>query len=155
MQFRNQMKEIKSQAVLSGVRATEYFRYLPSCGIIPITADFVNRHMKKYGSQVTISLGTEKGFVPDNFFEGITCRDPVFVEGAKLHALLHQSLCYPPADLNSKEMVWLYFVRENIESLAKQGQSQPYLIFTTGHMPYHGSARYDLARWDNSNYASI
>jgi hypothetical protein len=157
LQFEDQIAQMQSgqpQSVLNGIKALGYFRYLPSCGIIPITATFVNNYMGNK-STVKISVGQERGFALEKFFEGMTCRDPVFIEGAKLHSLLHESHYYPPVDLNTKEMIWFYFVRENIESVAKQSQSQPYLIFTTGHLPYHGNARFDLARWDYSNFAFV
>jgi hypothetical protein len=155
LQFQDQIKEMNGQSKLTRFKALDYFRYLPSCGIIPITSDFVKKYMADNKSKVSIATDKQKGFAPATFFQGMTCRDPVFIEGAKLHTLLHESLYYPPVDLNSKEMLWLYFVRENIESVAKQNQDNPYLLFTTGHMPYKGNARFDSARWDYSNYAFI
>jgi len=57
--------------------------------------------------------------------------------------------------MRSGEMVWLYYVRENMQAINTQtsGQPHPYMIFTSGHIPFQGYAQYDLARWDYSNYA--
>jgi hypothetical protein len=154
LQFQDQIQAMKSQSDLSSVKATDYFRYLPSCGILPITTEFLKKYMADNKSQVSIPTTQQKGVAPSKFFESLTCRAPAFIEGAKVHSLLHESLYYPPVDLNSQEMLWLYVVRENTESI-EQGQSQPYLIFTTGHMPYHGNVRFDSARWDFSNYAFV
>ncbi len=157
MQFEDQIEEMKSsqdQSKLAGIKASDYFRYLPACGIIPIPDKSVKEYLTKGGSSVSIPLGQGKGYDPATFFDGVTCRAPVFIEGAKLHSLLHESLYYPAVDVVGKEMLWLYVVRENVESIGKQ-QSQPYLIFTNGHMPYQGNARFDLAQWDYSNYGIV
>lgn len=158
-QFQDQIQAIKSQSDLSGVKAMEYFRYLPSCGILPITSEFIQKYMADNKSQVSIPTTQQKGFAPSKFFENMTCRAPVFVEGAKLHSLLHESLYYPPVDLSQprdqtgKEMIWLYLVRENIVSFAKKSQSQPYLVFANGQIPFVGDSRFDLNYWGYSNYA--
>jgi hypothetical protein len=63
------------------------------------------------------------------------------------------SFLYPPVDLSSQEMVWLYWVRENMEPAAGQASSaQPYLIFTNGHIAYQGNAQFDLNYWDYANF---
>jgi hypothetical protein len=158
-QFQDQIQATNSQSDLSGVKAMEYFRYLPACGILPITSEFIQKYMADNKSQVSIPTMQQKGFAPSKFFESMTQRSPAFIEGAKLHSLLHESLYYPPVDLNppkaqtGKEMIWLYFVRENIQSVAEKGQSQPYLVFVNGQIPYVGDARFDLNYWGYSNYA--
>jgi hypothetical protein len=78
---------------------------------------------------------------------------PAFIEGAKLDRLVSMSFLYPPVDLSSQEMVWLYWVRENMEPAAGQASSaQPYLIFTNGHIAYQGNAQFDLNYWDYANF---
>ena len=54
-------------------------------------------------------------------------------------------------------MAWLYLVRENIQTIAENpfNALQAYMIFTSGHIPYQGDARYDLARWGYSNFSSV
>jgi len=57
---------------------------------------------------------------------------------------------------NNRILVWVYRVRENrqrVLSDAVAGPTQPYLIFTTGHMAYLGDAHFDVNRWDFSNFA--
>lgn len=146
------IQSIANQSKLASMKATDCFRYLPSCGILPITADFVKKYQAE-GKAAQAFSGKEKGLDPMKFLEGLTCRDPVFVEGARFDSLVHESLHYPPVDVNSKEMIWLYLVRENVELSEQARPLQPYLIFTIGHMPFHGEARYDLSRWDYSNYS--
>ena len=64
---------------------------------------------------------------------------------------------FPPIDLGraQQELVWLYFVRENMEAIAAGAANppQPYVVFSSGHMPTVGQARYSLDHWNFANYA--
>jgi hypothetical protein len=123
----------------AAVRAVDHFRYLPPVGIVPLsTGQF------------------QQGFHKDLFFDTITRHPEVHIEGARIEALMHAALHYPPVDLDSHVMIWVYRVRENQQQQvpgANTGGSQPYLIFTTGHMAYLGDAHFDVNRWDFSNFA--
>jgi hypothetical protein len=143
LQFQDQInvlvQKTLSQTTLASMHATDYFRYLPAAGLVPLAgAD---------GSRGVDVLG---------FFAGLTYRKRVFIEGTKLAALMRESLHYAPIDLASMEMIWLYLVRENMAAIdAGVGDlPRPYLIFTSGHIPYQGAARFDVSRWGYSNYAS-
>ena len=122
------------------IRAVDHFRYLPPVGIVPLQSNQF-----------------QQGFHKDLFFDTIT-RHPenLHIEGARVEALVHAALHYPPVDLNSHIMIWIYRVRENQQQQvpgANINTSQPYLIFTTGHMAYLGDAHFDVNRWDFSNFA--
>jgi hypothetical protein len=123
-----------TRAQLMQIEVRNYFRYLPAAGIIPFTTGVANR-----------------GFDYLKFFNGLTIRDPVFIEGMKAFPLFHLSWAYPPIDLVQKELIWLYLVRENRE-MTSAPQPQPYLIFTSGYVPYQDDAQFDLSRWQYSNY---
>ena len=118
------------------VKATEYLRYLPPIGFIPL------------------GTATSVGFDYLRFFADVTYREPVFIEGSRVEPLIRKGISYAPVDLSSGEMVWLYYVRENMESIDRSTTStpEPYMIFATGHIPWQGDALYDLERWDYSNY---
>jgi hypothetical protein len=120
--------------------ATEHFYYLPPAGIIPLA-----------------HADAPKGFDREQFFRGLTVRAPVFIEGARVEQVLRQSLSYSPLNLGSGELIWLYEVRENAQDIDGRVAvpPQPYLMFTSGHMPFYGEARFDLSRWDYSNYSSV
>ena len=70
---------------------------------------------------------------------------------------MREALFYPPVDLNSGEMVWLYLIRENVQLFDLGGAQRPqnYVIFVNGHTPYRGNARYDLNRFSFSNFGVI
>lgn len=158
LQFQEQVEQIFrsniTQSELASIEAKKYFYYLPAAGMIPISESYLEEYMiEEKAVSFTAASGT-KGFHPPKFFNNLTKRKPAFIEGAKIEALIRDSLSYPPIDLSSKEMIWLYMVRENGESVITNRIKAPQLcmIFTNGHIPYQGDAMYDLARWDYSNY---
>jgi hypothetical protein len=124
----------------SQVRAADHFRYLPPVGIVPV-----------------VSNKFPQGFHQDLFFDTITRHPEVHIEGARVEALVNAALCYPPVDLDSHVMIWVYRVRENDQQQPAAGaigtETQPYRIFTTGHMAYLGDPHFDVNRWDFSNFA--
>ena len=130
-QFQDQL-EVLRQAVLAPmtVIATQYFRYLPPVGFLPLATQ-----------------GTAQAFTYQAFFQGLAYHNPLFIDGARVDALVRTALAYPPLDLGSKELIWLYLVREN-----QQNQGPPYLIFTNGHVPFQVEARYNLSYWNYSYY---
>jgi hypothetical protein len=119
--------------------ATDYFGYLPFAGVIPI-ADGAHA----------------RGFNHLSFFNGLTYRTPVFIEAAKVETLFREARAHAPIDLKSGELIRLYLVRENRQAVAAGGMGQPtpYMIFASGHLPFRGDARFNLSRWDYSNYSS-
>lgn len=127
------------QSELFAMRVDRHFRYLPAAGIIPIGG-----------------TSTSRGFDSLEFFSPVTHRDPIYVEGARLETLIRDSLTYPPIDLRSGEVIWLYYVRENVaanDSGSAEQRPRLYMVFSSGHMPYLGDTRHDIARWHYGNYA--
>jgi hypothetical protein len=138
LQFEDQLTWLQANGSPQSLIASDYFRYLPPVGIMPV------------------SDGTPSpGFDHRQFFSTTKYRDPVFVNGARVDTILRRSALYRPIDLESQELIWLYRVRENRETQAGGGfnTAQPYMIFVTGHAPYYGDAHYQVARWDYSNYS--
>jgi hypothetical protein len=67
-----------------------------------------------------------------------------------LQSLLQTARHYPPVNLDPNEPValMLYRVRENTLAAAN-GTAQPYIVFTTGHMPpLSDGGRYGVNRWN-------
>jgi hypothetical protein len=112
----------------------DHFEKLPPAGVVPLGGG-----------------GVSAAFDYLRLFDGITTRGPAYVEGARVGALLERAAWFPPIELASREMMWVYFVREN--GIASQAGARPYLIFTSGHVPYQADARFDLAKVDYANYA--
>ncbi|MBZ5524723.1 MAG: hypothetical protein LAP21_20990 [Acidobacteriia bacterium] len=130
------MKNLSS-SVLSSVKATDYFRYLPAAGLLPL-------------GNVTQAAG----FSYLQLFNDRTYRNPVFIEGAKLQYLFLRSATYPAIDLKKQEMLWLYRVRENQQPVDVNARDsrQVFMVFANGQMPFQGEARYDLNYWEYANY---
>ncbi|RMH68259.1 MAG: hypothetical protein D6685_02410 [Bacteroidetes bacterium] len=143
LQFQQHVADLTRPGALdrpgAQVRARDFFAYLPAAGVIPLD-----------GARFSIGLH------PEPFFAGRAHRPPGRIEGARLRAVLAASFDYPPIDLEQQEMVWIYQVRENTAAVMADTASRPdpFLLFTNGHMPFAGEARYDLSRWDFSQYAS-
>jgi hypothetical protein len=137
LQFQDQIAGLfENNASPQSVDSASVFRYLPPAGILPAAA------------------GTVRGFDYLQFFASNIVRKPVFVEGARLEMILRTALLYPPIDLTSQELIWLYLVRENRQPLGQQSVSsaQPYLVFVKGDAPNYGDAHYQVAHWNYSNY---
>ena len=138
LQFQDQLQDLAAQASPQTVIAAQHFNYLPPIGAIP--------HEDNVSGA---------GFDYETFFAGMKYRKPVFIEGAKVEPLIRRCLNYPPTDLHSGEMVWLYWVAQNMMTIEKRPARLPraYLIFTSGHVPYQGQGQYDLAHCNFGNYA--
>jgi hypothetical protein len=128
-------------ATLTQLHALDLFRYLPAVGLLPLAT---NRY---------------QGFELEDFFQGMAKPTPMHITGDELVGLLRQSYDYPAIDLGKQqqELVWLYLVRENAEAIASATGGaqppQPYVVFSSGHMPYAGQARYSLDHYNFANYS--
>jgi hypothetical protein len=135
LQFQSQLKDLAGSGVtLSQVKAKDHFKYLPAAGLLPV--------------------GGSGGFDYTTFFNGITIRQPIFIEGAQLRSLFQESYEYPPVDTGSELVFYLYTVRENAQSsLGGVAPAQSYMVFASGHTPYRGEARYDVHHWNFGNFS--
>lgn len=140
LQFQEQMNDLLqsnlSQSVLASIRAIDYARYLPAAGL------------------VALGRRSFPGFSVAGFFGGQPHREPEFTGGAGLCALLKEAMTYECIDLAAGELVWLYKPWQNRKGIDDgEANLQPFVVFTSGHMPHKAIARFDLARWEYSNYA--
>jgi hypothetical protein len=82
------------------------------------------------------------------------------MEGARVGALVRLACTFAAHDLETeeipndpKQMLWLYRVRENAKAIDEgSSATRDYMIFTSGHVPFAGEARYDISLWNYSNY---
>jgi hypothetical protein len=132
LQFQDQVSAILTP---TSAVATQLFGYLPAAGLLPL-----------------YSPAFPAGFVQTQFFQGLTVNGPITIDGARAQALLRESLRYPPVDLTTGEMFWVFTTWQNVQA-AKAGNAQPFLIFASGQMPYFGQSRYDVARFDRSAWS--
>jgi|SRR5687767_5069064 len=140
LQFQAQITELRQlTADPRTVAARDNFQYLPAVGVIPRTT------------------GLRLGFEYRRFFQDQTYREPVFIEGARLERLIRDSTAYAPIKLGTGELIYLYEARQNVQATAGGGAliPQSYLIFSSGHMPFCGEARFDVNRYNYSNYSTV
>jgi hypothetical protein len=135
LQFQAQIADMRHEFEPDQIHATDRFDALPPVGLLPI------------GGPGGL------GFHYLTFFSGLTVRNPVFVEGGRLEELLRASYAYPPIDLSSGDVIWLYVVRENAQAADEGSVRQEFLAFSNGLMPYEGNAQFDLSHWDYANYS--
>lgn len=142
LQFQEQLTFLQDELTnLEDFSIKEYFRYLPPMGYLPIQTE-----------NNTASIG----FDVDKFFEDVTVRESAFIEAAALTAISQTALTYWPIDIESGEFLWLYRTRENAQQADEQPSTnlQEYAVFTSGHVPYFALPRFDLSKWNYSNYIS-
>jgi hypothetical protein len=125
LQFQDHLQSLMT-GTPENVAATGVFKYMPPLFLLPLHSPTVS------------------GFVQPKFFEGITVRDPIDIEGARAQAMIRASLLYPPVDLASGEMFWLYRTRQNAQSTT----ARPFVFAVSGQMPYFGESRFNVARFD-------
>jgi hypothetical protein len=141
LQFEEQLQGLSGSSLtdagLSALQASDYFHYLPAAAPIP-----------------TNGTGS-RGFALQQFLNGLTYRQPFFIEGAKLHWVLDRSLAYAPIDLTSGELIWTYLTRQNIQGIdnATGTKPQQYVVLASGHMPFEGEARFDVNHWNYANFS--
>jgi hypothetical protein len=135
-QFQDEIEALRvAHPTPETLAATSVLRYLPPAGFFRVAGGAAG-----------------KAFSHLSFLQGIIYRDPVFIDGDRLEPLMRSSLQYPAFDLEDPTMVWLYAARENSQAIASGVDVPPaYLVVTTGQMPYHGAARFDVSQWDYAN----
>ena len=139
LQFQTQLTSMTAaNGDVRNLVARDKFVQLPAVGMLPLPGD-------EAGDTAAIA----------SFFAGCTTRGPAFIEGARLETLLRDSYNYPPIDPSSGELIWLYWVRQNRQAIDLKITPTPRacLVYASGHMSYLADARFDVARWDYSNYA--
>jgi len=140
-QFQAQIQALRDDLTenIETIIATDRFGVLPPVGIVPIANSL-----------------SPRGFHQDLFFSGMVHHPIVTIEGARVEAMLRTSLRYPTFNPTSGVAVWIYRVRENEQAVASgttTAPTQPYLIFSSGHMPYMGDPHFDVNRWNFGNWA--
>ena len=140
LQFQEHVGDIFRRLRPDAVVATQYFRYLPPAGLLPV-------QRKRAGGE---GFG---GFDPNTFFKGRAHRPPVFIDGSALRPIFREAANYEPIDLNSPETVLLYQTTQNEQASRQSEIVQPFVVFTTPYMRGIGSARFNVARFNFSNLA--
>jgi hypothetical protein len=140
LQFQEQLEDLlRFEANPEALTAKSRFGCLPPIGVLPLNE------------------GGFTGFTISKFFDGIAHRDPEFIDGALLNALMRGAINFDPIQLvdpidnDNCEMVWLYSPWQNSWSAAKSGV-QSYVVFSSAHVPHVAKARFDKTRWDFGNY---
>lgn len=137
LQFQDQLEAIRRQnPAPQAVRSSDFFYFLPPLGFLPLAGSAAGA-----------------GFNYQQFFSQQTAHTPVFVADSRVQWMLNAFGGFPPIDLSSKELIWLYLVPTNTKMSNQTGTVLPYALFAAGNVPYQGDSRYDLSHWNFSNYS--
>jgi hypothetical protein len=140
-QFASHIQDLLTAGQLqSATMANEHFRYLPPVGAVPVASSL------------------QPGAIPQQFMLGHPVREPVFIAASSLRHLLNLARRFPPIVLSSDEMIWLYVIIENINAantFTTSLRPQVRFIFAHPRIDYLANARFDLARFNYSNYALV
>ncbi len=138
-QFQDHLASLlRSEAAPSALEASDYFRFLPPAGLLPLLTT------------------TRVGFTTATFFAGLKIRSrTIYIDGARLRELLEVSPTHPPIDTETQEVMFVFRTRQNHPPPSVDASEQAYSVFASGHLSYVGTARFDLARWDRSNYGLL
>jgi hypothetical protein len=130
LQFQDHVETLRTTEIhLETLVATQRFVYLPPVGVLPVHED-----------------GTVAGIEYRIFFDQQAYHPPVFIEEAVIEPLIRGALPYPPIHLHTQDPIRLYRVVAGTVV-------RPYLLFTSAHVPPLGEARFDVVRWNFSNFA--
>jgi hypothetical protein len=144
LQFQTHLAELVAPGGAVPADARSAFRYLPPAGVLPL-AD-----------------AGSPGFDRARFFVGCTTRRPVFMNGARLLHLLDGSFAFPPIDLRTlprtggTELIWLYRLYENaavLDRVLPGNADREVIVFANGNLPFFAESRFDVARFDYSNFS--
>jgi hypothetical protein len=139
LQFQEHSRSLlKAVAAPLALVARDYFRFLPAVGLLPLPTT------------------TRNGFTTAAYFNGLKLRsEAIHMDSARLRELLDLSLTHPPIDTESEEVLVIYRPHRNKPLPPASAEEQTYAVFASGHLPYVGTARFDLARWNRSNYGLL
>jgi hypothetical protein len=151
LQFQEQFQWLRrhsSVTAFTNLRLREYFRYVPAAGVVPLSTP-------RDEPSGTRPRGVNfRKFFKDVIYRHLLNDENIVIEGARVVPLLRAAREYPPVDLTTGEMLWIYSVRENLQAIEASPLNPPqqYVIFTSGHMPFMGDPHYDVNRFNFSNY---
>ncbi len=143
LQFQDQIGDMFKRLSLGTVSASQYFKYLPPAGLLPV-------QRKKSEDDPKQFFG---GFDPNTFFRGRAHRPPVFIDGSAMRPIFREAVSYEPIDLDGPETILLYQTLQNEKAFNKGTTVQPFIIFTTPYMRDMGAARFNVAQFNYSNLA--
>jgi hypothetical protein len=130
LQFAEQLREIREREPnLDTIVASDRFEFLPPVGLLPLA-----------------NVGSAPGFTYQKFFDQQAYHPPIYLEGAMVNPLIEMSLNYAPLSLVNKDPIKLFNVVEG-------ATLRPYVLFISAYVPFQAEARFDITRWNFSNFA--
>jgi hypothetical protein len=139
LQFQDHVGDMFKRLNPEEVIGSDYIRYLPPAGLLPVRREKSKQQI--FG-----------GFDPKVFFAGRAIQTPVFIDGSALRPIFREAANYEPFDLSGPESVLLYQTTQNDTAFNQSTTVQPFIVFTTPYLRGIGSARFDVAKANQSNF---
>jgi len=166
-QFQAHLADIVLASRVRRVLARDHFVSLPPAFVLPVRALFTlptlatlpdrdilpvsTRPLGPFGLSVRLPPFSFGGFDPAVFLGGLTVRREAWVEGARVGELLAAAAQHPAVDTTAERTEALWFHR--IRRTGPGFQSALHVLVVSGHVRYAANAQYDLAHFDQANYA--
>ena len=137
-QFQEQIEDAyTSEADLSTVKASDRFDYLPPAGLLPVQM-----------------AGSPKGFSAATFFGNEAPLSIATMDGAALRSLFAEALSHEPIIVGSGAKIQLYVPFENLAAVQAGTSTQCTLVFASQYLTRRETARFNLASFASSRFAS-
>jgi hypothetical protein len=134
-QFQDHLVDLRQRLGFSErvrLSAENGFLYLPPFGTIP------NEE------------GDRAGFDVYSFFDTLSTREYLYVEGTTLRNLVSEATQFDSFRTDTNQLVWRYRVREDVQSGDDKHPS--FVAFTSGFVPHAAEPQYNLSRFGYATY---
>jgi hypothetical protein len=160
-QFQTQLAPLASGLRVRRVLARDHFVSLPPAFVLPARIQrLIRQPVLDVGPTPFVTrapIGMRPlpfsfgGFDPAEFLGGLTVRREAWVEGARVGELLAAATQHPAVDATASpsEALWFHPIRRPGAGF----QSAQHVLVVSGHVRYAANAQYDLAHYDQANYA--
>lgn len=135
----------------SSIRAKDYFRYLPPAGLLQLKI----KNISRYKSETFFNSFPHRS-IPEyqDSFKQFLEKSPSLMDGNAVLAVIQQSFKHAVIDVTDDVLIWVYYPWQQIQALKREQNVDEYILFTVAYMSPVGIARFDISRWDFSNYTS-
>jgi hypothetical protein len=160
-QFQAQLADLIGASRLRRVAARDHFVSLPPAFVLPTrTRSLVRFPFLDFDQGLTVdpfrvtgrpSKLPFAGFDPTTFLTGMTVRREAWIEGARVGEVLLAAAQHPAVDAAAErtEALWFHPIRRSGAGF----QVAQHLLVVSGHLRYRANAQFDLAHFDQANFA--
>ena len=160
-QFQTQLAGLVNASRFSRAFVRDHFVSLPPAFVLPARIQRLIRPLPEFerltGGPFGIGIRPLPfpfpfmGWDPAAFLGGLTVRREAWIEGARVGEVLAAAAQHPAIDATAdrSEALWYHPIRPTGPGF----QAARHMLVVSGHVRYAANAQYDLAHYDQANYA--